>query len=73
MLTMLVAAFTDVGALSLRARLWPGRRAPVLPGVTDDRFALALVESDATVKLSDLARLLHECGATGVTEGDDLR
>jgi hypothetical protein len=42
-LTVLSAALTSVAALFARAGLFPGRPTQVLEGVTNDRFALALV------------------------------
>jgi hypothetical protein len=40
--TVLCAALVTVTALFAVAKLWPGRTADTLPGVTDDRFALVL-------------------------------
>ena len=40
--TVLCAALITVSALFGVAKLWPGRTAETLPGVTDDRFALVL-------------------------------
>ncbi len=42
--TVLCASLITVSALFAVARLWPGRAADTLPGVTDDRFALVLEE-----------------------------
>jgi hypothetical protein len=42
-LTVLFAALITVSALFVRARFFPGRALRVLPGVTNDRFALALL------------------------------
>jgi hypothetical protein len=41
--TVLSAGLSTVAALFVATRLWPGKRAMVLPRVTNDRFALALV------------------------------
>jgi hypothetical protein len=43
-----------------------------LPGVTDDRLALVLVETDAAVSLAAMEGLLREQGAVSVTERDAL-
>jgi hypothetical protein len=40
--TVLCAGLGSVAALLVRAKLWPGKKRPVLARVTDDRFALAL-------------------------------
>jgi len=40
--TVLSAALVTVSALFAVARLWPGKSAVALPGVTNDRFAIVL-------------------------------
>jgi molybdopterin-containing oxidoreductase family membrane subunit len=71
MVTMLVASFTGVGVLFLRTRLWPGKAARALPGVTDDRFALMLLEADAATDEAEIGRVLRASGAVRVDEGDE--
>jgi hypothetical protein len=46
---VLCAGVSTVIALLIASRLWPGKRPELLvPGVTDNRFAVLLEESDAT-------------------------
>jgi len=71
-LTVLFSGLIGVGALFVRAQLWPGRKHPILPRVTDDRFALALVETDAAVALEEMIQMLHQHRAVTVMEGDEL-
>lgn len=51
-LTVLLGGLATVGALLLRARLYPGKAVRLAaPGVTDDRFALALrAPADAALR-----------------------
>ncbi len=66
---VLFAALGTVGALLVRAKLWPGRK-PFLPasGVTDDAFVLALeAETDASATVTP-AELLREHAARHVQE-----
>ena len=47
--TVLVGGLSTMLALFLRSRLFPGKRAKLaVPGVTDDKFALALRERDSS-------------------------
>jgi hypothetical protein len=71
-LTVLFAGLIGVGALFMRTHMWPGKRAPILPGVTDNRFALALLEVDASADREEMMRMLRACGAAEVVEGDEL-
>ncbi len=72
-LTVLFAGLIGVGALFARAGMWPGNRAPRLPGVTDNRFALAVALPDASAGEDAVARALTEAGATEIVTGDRLR
>jgi hypothetical protein len=51
------------------SRLFPGRKA-VLPvdGVTDDRFALVLEQTDSTFDVRVVTAMLYELGAVHVQE-----
>jgi len=71
-LTVLFSGLIGVACLLFRSKLWPGRRAPFLPRITDDRFALVLVEKDASADLGEMRSLLQMCGATAVMESDSL-
>lgn len=66
-LTVLFAALATVAALFVRARLRPRLTPPkgLLPRVTDDRFALALVTADATW---NEARARAICASEGAVE-----
>ena len=66
-LTVLFAALVTVAALFVRARLRPRLAPPrgLLPRVTDDRFALALVTADAAWSE---ARAKAICQAEGAVE-----
>jgi molybdopterin-containing oxidoreductase family membrane subunit len=71
MVGFLSATGVGVIAFCARARLWPGKRARSPRGVTDDRFALVLRETDASVDLEEMSRTLRAAGANAVTEGDE--
>lgn len=71
-LTVLFAGIMGVIALFARTRMWPGNRKPRLRRVTDDRFALALLEVDASMDLDEMKHMLRTHGAVEVHEGDDL-
>jgi len=71
-LTVLFAGVIGVIALFIRAKLWPGRAAPRLRCVTNDRFALALTVADASVDTEEILQFLRERGATETLEGDEL-
>jgi ActD protein len=71
-LTVLFAGLIGVTALFVRTQMWPGKKAPVLHGVTDNRFALALRETDASIDLQEMTATLRECQASEVVEGDEL-
>lgn len=72
-LTVLFAGLIGVGALFARAGMWPGNRAPRFPGVTDNRFALAVALPDASAGEDAVAEALTEAGATEIVTGDRLR
>jgi hypothetical protein len=66
---VLGAGVTAVLAFLIVCRLWPGKRA-VLPvrGVTDDRFAVVLEETDSTFDARDVERLFRKHHAVAVKE-----
>jgi len=71
---VLFAGLTTVAAFFLRSRLYPGRRA-VLPatGVTNDRFAIVLEETDGSFDSAAVRQLCDGFGATGSLELVDGR
>jgi molybdopterin-containing oxidoreductase family membrane subunit len=71
-LAILAAGLAGVAGLLYFARLWPGRKAHPLPGVTDDRFALLIAEPDGSIDPEQLGRRLRAWGATAVLEGEGL-
>lgn len=66
---VLSAGLTTVLAFLVIRRLRPGKR-PVLvaPGITDDRFVLAIEESDARFDLARVRALLEPHGALALDE-----
>jgi hypothetical protein len=69
---MFASLITSPAALFAPTHRWPGRGKPSLPGVTDDRFALALVQTDAAVDLEEQMRMPRAYGVIAVAEGDEL-
>lgn len=69
---VLVAGVGTVIALFITCRLYPGRK-PKIPfhGVTDDRFALLLEESDATFDPEHVKRLCERFNATHIEEYEE--
>jgi len=66
---VLFAGISVVIAFFIVSRLYPGRLpATVIPGVTDDRFALVLEETDAAFEPVEVRRLLERHGAIEVIE-----
>jgi hypothetical protein len=59
-LTVLFGGLATVAAFFIRTKLFPGKQALVLPRVTDDRFAIALV---ADAKAGALETVLRHHGA----------
>ncbi|MFB3819255.1 MAG: DUF3341 domain-containing protein [Candidatus Methylomirabilales bacterium] len=66
---VLSAGLTTVGAFLVLSRLWPGKRA-VMPSrrVTDDRFVLAVEETDATFDVARVSRLFSRHHAVSIEE-----
>ncbi len=66
---VLSAGVTTLFAFLVVARLWPGRK-PALPhpGITDDRFVLALEEADAAFDAARVRRLLEKFHVVEVEE-----
>jgi len=60
-LTVLTAALVSAATFLVRSRLFPGKRAAVLPRVTDDRFVL-VVEGDSPAA----EQLMRQAGAVEV-------
>ncbi len=67
-LTVLFAGLATAFMLLMRSRLWPGRRAAVVPGVTDDRFALSVARTNAELPSSEIPTMLKRHGALEVIE-----
>lgn len=66
---VLFAGISTVAAFFFVSRLYPGRKAVAfMPGVTDDRFALVLEETDAAFEPEEVRRLLERHGAIEVLE-----
>jgi hypothetical protein len=66
----MMVLFAGLGTFAtwlLVSRLYPGKSAAVLPGVTDDRFVLE-VQGLANADVASLRQLFAECNATGVEE-----
>ncbi|MBI3921032.1 MAG: DUF3341 domain-containing protein, partial [Armatimonadetes bacterium] len=71
-LTVLFAGLMGVAALIIRARLSPWRKSPLLRGTTDDRFALAVLETDASAPIEEIMDMLRRHRALNVVELDEL-
>ena len=70
-LTVLCAGLATVAAFLVRARLYPGRRERlIVPGVTNDVFALVLGRPDGAGEARRVRELLRECGAGQVTDAE---
>jgi hypothetical protein len=70
-ITVLAAGLATAGAFFLRSRLFPGALArPAAPGVTEDRFAIALRWRTSAFDTGAVRRLLHESGAIAVTQSE---
>lgn len=66
---VLFAGLGTVGAFLLVSRLWPGKQPKLIaPGVTDDRFALLIEETDAAFDVGQVRNLLKRNGAVEVIE-----
>ncbi len=66
---VLFAGVSTVIAFFIVSRLYPGRQVTtVIPGVTNDRFALVLEETDAAFEPAEVRRLLERYGAVEVIE-----
>lgn len=66
---VLFAAVSAVLSFFVVCRLWPGKR-QVLPvaGITDDRFAVVLEESDSTFNADEMERVFRDLNAIHVEE-----
>ncbi|MFQ6097539.1 MAG: DUF3341 domain-containing protein [Armatimonadota bacterium] len=71
-LTVLFAGVIGTLALLARTRLFPGHLGSVLGRVSDDRFAVVLVQSDSSVDPDEMIAMLRERGAIEVVEGDEV-
>jgi hypothetical protein len=68
-LTVLLSGLATVGALFLRAQLYPGKKEFLFAeGVTDDTFALVLRRRDASFDLDRARQILEENGADRIRE-----
>jgi hypothetical protein len=66
---VLSAGVTTVLAFLLISRLWPGKRAVIpAPGATDDRFVLAVEETDAAFDPARVRALFERFNAVSVEE-----
>lgn len=69
---VLFAGVSTVLALFITSRLWPGKKAKIpYPGVTDNRFALLIEESDATFDPDAVQRLCEQYNAVHVEEREE--
>lgn len=68
-LAVLFAGVGTVIVLFARARLWPGKEADLpFDGITNDRFALLLEESDATFDPGEVRQLCERFNAVHIEE-----
>ena len=69
---VLFAGVGTVIALFITTKLWPGKRAKVVfDGVTDDKFALLIVEQDATFEPGKVRMLCERFNAVHVEEREE--
>ncbi|MCC6699755.1 MAG: DUF3341 domain-containing protein [Candidatus Hydrogenedentes bacterium] len=69
---VLFAGVGTVIALFITTKLWPGKRAKIVfDGVTDDRFALLIVEQDATFEPGKVRMLCERFNAVYVEEREE--
>jgi len=71
-LTVLFSGIASLVALLIKGRLWFGSRRRALERITDDRFALVLRLSDASVDPVRLHDMLRQLGAVEIVQGDTL-
>ena len=70
-LSVLFGGLGTVGALLLRARLYPSKQAWLVnPGITDDVFAMVLRRPSDDETHQRALTLLKDCGAASVTESE---
>jgi hypothetical protein len=70
-LSVLFGGLGTVGALLLRARLYPGKQPWLVnPGITDDVFAMVLRRPSDDETHQRALTLLKDCGAASVTESE---
>ncbi len=68
-LTVLLGGLATVGALFIRAQLYPGKRERLaVPGVTDDKFALVLRKPYTPFEIRRARELLEQSGARAIEE-----
>ncbi len=69
---VLFAGLSTVAAFLLGRGLLPGRRAKLaFPGVTDNKFALVLEETDASFDVDEVSAMLRGFGVTHIEERVD--
>ena len=70
-LSVLFGGLATVGALFLRAKLYPGKKPWLVhPGVTDDAIALVLRKPSDDESHQRALAVLKECGAASITESE---
>jgi hypothetical protein len=69
---VLLAGFGVVFALLMRSGLYPGKKASLpMPGLTDNRFILALKDPGRTAAPGTLRQFLEDCHAVSVDEREE--
>ncbi|MCC6572279.1 MAG: DUF3341 domain-containing protein [Planctomycetes bacterium] len=72
-LTVLIGGLTTMLALFVRSRLFPGKRAKLpAPGVTDDKFALVLLQRDSSFDAERARAILAQHHVERVLESGGL-
>lgn len=69
-LTVLLAGLSTVAAFLVRARLYPGQKRVALPGVTNDRFALALSARGQAADEAEAEQVLRKLGALETSKAE---
>ncbi len=71
-LTVLFSGLTAVFAFFANRRLYPFSKRTALPGVTDNRFALVVEQSNAAFDYTDTLKILRSFDPLEIVEGADL-
>jgi len=65
--TILIVTLTTLFTFSARAKVFPGKKAPVVhPGATDDKFVMVLKSEEPGFEAAEVEKILKENGATEV-------